>query len=92
MVFAICCLAAWVGERPVKTLLAALVGLLLSTVGHRLGLGRLPLHLRRRAPVRRIQFIVVVIGLFSVSEMLVMLEQSHAGQTVIKATAGRCST
>jgi len=53
MVFAISCLAGMVGERPIKTLLAALIGLVLATVRHRFGLRRLPLHLRRRPPLGR---------------------------------------
>ena len=86
MVFAICCLAGMVGERPVKTLLAALVGLLLSTVGIDSGSGVYRFTFDDVHLSDGIQFIVVVIGLFSVSEMLVMLEQSHAGQVVIKNT------
>ena len=33
-----------------------------------------------------IQFVVVVIGLFSVSEILLMLEQTHTGGEVLKAS------
>ncbi len=86
MVFAICCLAGMVGERPVKTLLSALIGLLLATVGIDSGSGVYRFTFDDVHLSDGIQFIVVVIGLFSVSEMLVMLEQSHAGQVVIKNT------
>jgi putative tricarboxylic transport membrane protein len=86
MVFAICCLAGMVGERPIKTLLSALVGLLLATVGIDANSGVYRFTFDDVHLSDGIQFIVVVIGLFSVSEMLVMLEQSHAGQTVIKTT------
>jgi putative tricarboxylic transport membrane protein len=86
MVFAICCLAGMVGERPVKTLLAALIGLVLATVGIDANSGVYRFTFDDVHLSDGIQFIVVVIGLFSVSEMLVMLEQSHAGQAVIKNT------
>jgi putative tricarboxylic transport membrane protein len=86
MVFAICCLAGMVGDRPVKTFIAALIGLLLSTVGIDSGSGVYRFTFDDVHLSDGIQFVVVVIGLFSVSEMLVMLEQSHAGQAVIKST------
>ncbi len=86
MVFAIACLAGMVGESPVKTLLACVIGLALATVGvdansgvYRFTFG--DLHL-----ADGIQFVVVVIGLFSVSEILLMLEQTHTGGEVLKAS------
>ncbi len=86
MVFAICCLAGMVGDRPIKTLLGALIGLFLATVGIDAGSGVYRYTFDDVHLSDGIQFIVVVIGLFSISEMLVMLEQSHAGQVVIKNT------
>lgn len=88
MVFAIACLAGMVGDSPVKTLLACVIGLALSTVGIDAGSGVYrftggDVHL-----ADGIQFVVVVIGLFSVSEILLMLEQTHSGGEIIKA-AGR---
>ncbi|MDQ2694493.1 MAG: tripartite tricarboxylate transporter permease [Pseudomonadota bacterium] len=86
MVFALCCLFAMVGDNPVKTLLSALIGLGLATVGidantgvYRFTLGNIHLS-------DGIQFISLVIGLFSVSELLLMLEQTHAGQSVLAVT------
>jgi len=86
MVFAFCCLAGLMGEQPVKALLAAAVGLALSTVGidENSGIYRYTfdsLHLSDG-----IQFVVVVIGLFSVSEMLLLLEQSVTGNVAVKPT------
>lgn len=86
MVFAIACLAGMVGDSPVKTLLACVIGLALSTVGVDAGSGVYrftgdDVHL-----ADGIQFVVVVIGLFSVSEILLMLEQTHTGAEVIKAS------
>ncbi|MBL0140868.1 MAG: tripartite tricarboxylate transporter permease [Betaproteobacteria bacterium] len=86
MIFAVCCLAGMVGDRPVKTLLACLIGLFLSTVGIDAGTGVYRYTFGDVHLADGVQFIVVVIGLFSVSEILLMLELSHAGQSVIKAT------
>lgn len=88
MVFAFACLSSLVGRNPVKTLLGALFGLALSTVGidANSGVYRFTfddVHLYDGVP-----FLVVVIGLFSVSEMLILLEQTHLGET-ITTTAGR---
>jgi putative tricarboxylic transport membrane protein len=86
MVFAIACLAGMVGDSPVKTLLACVIGLSLATVGidansgvYRFTFG--DVHLSDG-----IQFVVVVIGLFSISEILLMLEQTHTGGQVLKAS------
>ncbi len=86
MVFAICCLAGMVGDRPVKTLLACLIGLWLATVGIDSATGVYRYTFGDVHLADGVQFVVVVIGLFSVSEILLMLEQSHAGQVVIKKT------
>ena len=86
MVFAIACLAGMVGDSPVKTLLACVLGLALATVGvdansgvYRFTFG--DLHLSDG-----IQFVVVVIGLFSISEVLLMLEQTETGAQMLKAS------
>lgn len=86
MVFALCCLAGMVGDRPAKTMLAALMGLALATVGMDANSGVYRFTFDNVNLGDGIPFIVVVIGLFSVSEMLIMLEQSHAGQSIIKAS------
>lgn len=86
MVFALCCLAGMVGDRPVKTVLAASMGLALATVGMDANSGVYRFTFDSVHLGDGVQFIVVVIGLFSVSEMLVMLEQTHTGQSVIKAS------
>jgi putative tricarboxylic transport membrane protein len=88
MVFAIACLAGMVGDSPVKTLLACVIGLALSTVGIDAGSGVYRFTFGDVHLADGVQFIVVVIGLFSVSEILLMLEQTHSGSQVLKA-AGR---
>ncbi len=86
MIFAIACLGGMVGDKPVKTLMAALMGLGLATVGvdsttgvYRFTFGSVSLS-------DGIQFVIVVIGFFSVSEILLMLEKTHSGQQAVKAS------
>lgn len=72
--FAFACIAGLMGDAPMKAVLAAVIGLSLSTVGldSNSGVYRFTggdVHLSDG-----IQFIVVVIGVFSVSEILLMLE------------------
>jgi putative tricarboxylic transport membrane protein len=86
MCFAFACITGLIGDAPVKAALAAVLGLALSTIGldSNSGVYRFTgddVHLSDG-----IQFIVVVIGVFSVSEILLMLEQHHASGGVIKAT------
>ncbi|WP_027351306.1 tripartite tricarboxylate transporter permease [Halotalea alkalilenta] len=86
MVFAIVCLAGMAGNKPLKTAVAAMIGLFLSSVGidsnsgvYRFTFGSLGLS-------DGIQFVVLVLGLFSVSEILVLLERTHRGQKAIQAS------
>ncbi|MBX3605643.1 MAG: tripartite tricarboxylate transporter permease [Piscinibacter sp.] len=86
MCFAFACITGLMGDAPMKAALAAVLGLSLSTVGldSNSGVYRFTggdVHLSDG-----IQFIVVVIGVFSVSEILLMLEQHHTSDGVIKAT------
>jgi putative tricarboxylic transport membrane protein len=86
MCFAFACIAGLMGDAPVKAALAAIIGLSLSCVGldSNSGVYRFTggdVHLSDG-----IQFIVVVIGVFSVSEILLMLEQHHSSAGLITAT------
>ncbi|MEO8137363.1 MAG: tripartite tricarboxylate transporter permease [Betaproteobacteria bacterium] len=86
MCFAFACITGLMGDAPVKAALSAVIGLSLSTVGldSNSGVYRFTggdVHLSDG-----IQFIVVVIGVFSVSEILLMLEQHHSSEGVIKVT------
>ena len=88
MCFAFACITGLMGDAPVKAALAAVIGLSLSTVGldANSGVYRFTggdVHLSDG-----IQFIVVVIGVFSVSEILLMLEQHHGNSGPIRI-AGR---
>ncbi|MDR0219622.1 MAG: tripartite tricarboxylate transporter permease [Enterobacteriaceae bacterium] len=86
MVFAIACLGSMMSQNPVKSLLSALIGLSLATVGVDSNTGVYRFTFDSVHLSDGIQFIVVVIGLFSVSEILLMLESTSTGQKVIKQT------
>ncbi len=84
MVFAITCLSGLVGDAPIKTAAAALIGLVLATVGvdavtgvYRFTFGSVNL-------TDGIAFTTIVIGFFSVSEILIMLEGTSAGQKALE--------
>ncbi len=86
MVFAIACLGSMMSQNPIKSLLVALIGLSLATVGVDANTGVYRFTFDSVHLSDGIQFIVVVIGLFSVSEILLMLESTSAGQKVISKT------
>lgn len=85
MVFAFACLTGLMGEQPVKALLATLIGLSLATVGVDANSGVYRFTFDSVHLSDGIQFIVVVIGLFSISELLLMLEGA-AHSTAIPQT------
>ncbi len=86
MCFAFACIAGLMGDEPMKAGLAAVIGLSLSCVGldSNSGLYRFTggdVHLSDG-----IQFVVVVIGVFSISEILLMLEEHHSNAGIITQT------
>lgn len=75
IIFALTCLTSLVGKSPVKTLLATALGLLIGTAGadpnsgvHRFTFGIADLF-------GGIDFAIVVIGLFAVSEIFILVER-----------------
>ncbi|MBH1929423.1 tripartite tricarboxylate transporter permease [Serratia rubidaea] len=86
MIFAIACLGSMMSQNPLKSLLAALIGLGLATVGVDANTGVYRFTFDSVHLSDGIQFIVVVIGLFSVSEILLMLESTGAGQKLVRKT------
>ncbi|QWT41444.1 tripartite tricarboxylate transporter permease [Dickeya dadantii] len=86
MVFAIACLGSMMSHNPLKSFLAALIGLSMATVGVDANTGVYRFTFDSVHLSDGIQFVVVVIGLFSVSEILLMLEQTGGGQKLVKAT------
>ncbi|WP_174874815.1 tripartite tricarboxylate transporter permease [Vogesella oryzae] len=86
MVFAFACLAGMVGDKPLKTVLAALIGLFMAVVGVDANSGVYRFTFDSIHLSDGIQFISVVIGFFSVSEILLMLENTHRGGKLVKQT------
>lgn len=88
MCFAFACITGLMGDAPMKAVLAAVLGLALSTVGLDSNSGVYRFTFDNVHLSDGIQFIAVVIGLFSISEILLMLEHQFTGGTLLK-TGGR---
>ncbi|MDO4635920.1 MAG: tripartite tricarboxylate transporter permease [Lautropia sp.] len=89
MVFAFCCLTGLLGHDPIKGILATSIGLAISTVGVDANSGIYRFTFDSPNLSDGIDFVVVVIGLFAISEMLHMLEQLIAGISVSVPTSSR---
>ncbi|WP_445682668.1 tripartite tricarboxylate transporter permease [Radicibacter daui] len=79
MVFAFATLGSMVGDQPVKTLIGCAIGLMGATMGIDPTSGAYRFTFDVPELNDGIEFIVLVIGLFSVSEVLTMLEHTHHG-------------
>lgn len=84
MVFALTCLSGLVGDAPIKTAVAALIGLTLATVGVDAVTGVYRFTFDSVGLSDGIAFTTIVIGFFSVSEILIMLEQTSVGQKALE--------
>ncbi|AEP37147.1 tripartite tricarboxylate transporter permease [Taylorella asinigenitalis] len=82
MVFAFSALTSLLGDRPIKGMISALIGLSISTIGvdPTSGVYRYTFEIPNLDD--GMDFVVVVIGLFAVSEMLQMLENLLKGDSV----------
>ncbi|PPA77169.1 tripartite tricarboxylate transporter TctA [Achromobacter spanius] len=89
MIFAFCCLTSLLGKQPVKGVLAAMIGLSISVVGVDANSGVYRYTFESVHLADGIDFVVVVIALFAVSEMLEMLEKVMAGHSVEVTPSGR---
>jgi putative tricarboxylic transport membrane protein len=86
MVLALSCLGGLVGDSLLKAMVGVLIGLMISCVGidSNSGVYRYTfdlIHLSDGIP-----FIVLVIGLFAVSELLLMLQGHHGGTKALDVT------
>ncbi|WP_427026223.1 tripartite tricarboxylate transporter permease (plasmid) [Aureimonas ureilytica] len=79
MVFAFASLAGLLADQPVKALLAVGVGLALSTVGIDPNSGVFRYTFDMPNLIDGIQFATIVIGLFAISELLLLYESHRAG-------------
>ncbi|WP_226781417.1 tripartite tricarboxylate transporter permease [Oceaniglobus trochenteri] len=80
MVFAFASLASLVGKDPLKTLIAALIGLMLATVGIDASTGIKRYDFGIPDILAGIDFLVVIIGLFGIGELLHLVEQQVTGR------------
>ncbi|MBM1174139.1 tripartite tricarboxylate transporter permease [Microvirga arabica] len=88
MIFAFATLGSMVGSQPVKTLIGCVIGLMLATVGLDATSGAYRFTFNEPELGDGIEFVVLVIGLFSISEAMLMLEHQASGGSIIKI-AGR---
>tara|TARA_R110002096_G_scaffold101547_9_gene224613 strand:+ start:38836 stop:40338 length:1503 start_codon:yes stop_codon:yes gene_type:complete len=86
MVFAIATMGGMLGGKPAKALLGCFIGLSMAMVGIDSGTGVYRLTFGNVHLSDGIQFIVVVIGLFAISEILVLLERTYVGSQVVKVS------
>lgn len=80
MVFAFASLASLVGKNPVKTLLGALIGLMLATIGIDANTGVPRFTFGVPDLLAGIDFLIVVVGLFGMAELFHLVEQQAAGK------------
>ena len=80
MVFAFACLASLVGANPVKTLLGAVIGLMLASIGIDANTGVIRYTFGVPDLLAGIDFLVVVIGLFGMAELIHLVEQQVTGK------------
>ena len=85
----LCCLTSLLGKQPVKGVLAAMIGLGISVVGVDSNSGVYRYTFDSVHLSDGIDFVVVVIALFAVSEMLEMLEKVVAGHSIEVKPSGR---
>ncbi|WP_413207310.1 tripartite tricarboxylate transporter permease [Rhodospirillum sp. A1_3_36] len=83
MVFAFASLASLVGKNPVKTLLGALIGLMMATIGIDANTGVARYDFGIPDLLAGIDFLVVVIGLFGMAELIHLVEQQVSGKFTI---------
>ena len=83
MVFALTCLSGLISDQPVKIGVSALIGLGLATVGVDAVTGVYRFTFDSVNLSDGIQFTTIVIGFFSISEILIMLEQTTMGQKAL---------
>ena len=79
MVFAFASLASLVGSNPIKTLLGAVIGLMLASVGVDANTGVARYTFGIPDILAGIDFLVVVIGLFGMAELIHLVEQQASG-------------
>ena len=80
MVFAFASLASLVGKSPTKTLLGAVIGLMLATIGVDANTGVARYTFGIPDILAGIDFLIVVVGLFGMAELLTLVEHQVSGK------------
>lgn len=86
IVFALATLGSILANKPIRSFMAALIGLFLTTIGVDGNTGVYRFTFDSPHLYDGISFVVLVIGLFCISEIFLMLEQTHTSQNVIAKT------
>lgn len=81
MVFAFASLASLVGKNPTKTLLGALIGLMLATIGIDANTGVARYTFGLPDILAGIDFLIVVVGLFGMAELLTLVNTRFRGSS-----------
>lgn len=89
MVFAFACLTGLLADQPIKAMLAAGIGLALSTIGIDANSGVMRYTFDMPNLIDGLAFSTLVIGLFAISELLILLQSHHEGESVRIAKGGR---
>lgn len=77
MVFAFASMSVMMGKDPIKTAIGAVLGILIGTVGVDSSTGVLRYTFGLPELYDGIDFVVMIIGLFAISEILLMLEHAN---------------
>lgn len=86
IVFALATLGSILANKPIRSFMAALIGLFLTTIGVDGNTGIYRFTFENPHLYDGISFVVLVIGLFCISEIFLMLEQTHTSQNAIAKT------
>ena len=89
MVFAFACLTGLLADQPIKALLAAGIGLALATIGIDANSGVMRYTFDMPNLIDGLAFSTLVIGLFAISELLILLQNHHDEETVKLERMGR---
>ena len=89
MIFAFACLTGLLSDQPIKALLATGIGLALSTIGIDANSGVMRYTFDMPNLIDGLAFSTLVIGLFAISELLILLQSHRDGQSVKVERMGR---
>jgi len=89
MIFAFACLTGLLSDQPIKALLATGIGLALSTIGIDANSGVMRYTFDMPNLIDGLAFSTLVIGLFAISELLILLQSHRDGVSVKIERMGR---